>query len=224
MEWRRDAVDMYAFHLQDPPTYGARRRLRGRDGLAADGTVNGRRPAHRDESLLILEWHQVVLYPADSDTDQLRYQTRVKLPLGWSYATALRVAPGAADNLSFEPTSLTTLIDSTLIAGRYFQSFDLGGAPQVRLHVAADGPAALNLTPEVIAHYKQLVIEARALFGATHYQHYDFLYVLTDQIMPDGRRSRVERQPLALSHFSRRRPAPRGSRPPRARVHAFMER
>ncbi len=56
----------------------------------------------------------------------------------------------------------------------------------MRLHVAADGPAALNLTPEVIARYKQLVLEAQALFGTTHYRHYDFLYVLTDQIMPDG--------------------------------------
>ncbi len=44
----------------------------------------------------------------------------------------------------------------------------------------------VNFTPEAVARYKQLVAEARALFGATHYRHYDFLYVLTDQIMPDG--------------------------------------
>ena len=31
-----------------------------------------------------------------------------------------------------------------------------------------------------------LVREAAALFGATHYDHYEFLWALTDQIMPDG--------------------------------------
>lgn len=186
--WRRDDVDMYAFHVQVPV---------GVTSLDADfevltgprpgGTVNGlEAPRTATQSLLILEWHQVVLYPADSNTDELRYQARVRLPDDWKYATALGTEPSPADSPLFEATSLTTLIDSTLIAGRYFQSFDLGGTPKVQLHVAADGPAALNLTPELVAHYRQLVLEAQALFGATHYRHYDFLYVLTDQIMPDG--------------------------------------
>ncbi len=132
VEWRRDDVDMYAFHLQVPAGVKALDAdFEVVTGLRPDGTVNGlEAPRTATQSLLILEWHQVVLYPDDSNTDELRYQARLRLPDGWSYATALSAAAGATGNLSFEPTSLTTLIDSTLIAGRYFQSFDLGGAPR----------------------------------------------------------------------------------------------
>jgi len=188
MPWRRDDVDMYALHVEIPVgVTSLDADFEVLTALRPDGLVNGlEAPRTATESLLILEWHQVILYPADSNTDELRYQARVRLPDGWKYATALSAAPSPGEYPRFETTSLTTLIDSTLIAGRYFQSFDLGGAPPVRLHVAADGPAALNFTPQVVARYKQLVVEAQALFGATHYRHYDFLYVLTDQIMPDG--------------------------------------
>ncbi|MBV8742945.1 MAG: M61 family metallopeptidase [Sinobacteraceae bacterium] len=187
--WRRDAEDMYAFHLEIPQGVAAiEATFDVLTGLRPDGVVNGlEAPRTATESLLVLEWHQVVLYPADSTTDQLLFQPTIQLPEGWKHATALSPADeSTAATLVFQPVSLTTLVDSTLIAGRYFQSFDLGGHPMVHLHVAADGPAALRLTPAVIEHYRRLVQEARALFGATHYRHYDFLYVLTDQIMPDG--------------------------------------
>jgi predicted metalloprotease with PDZ domain len=188
LPWRRDDVDMYALHLEVPP--GASEieaDFEVLTGLRPDGVVNGlEAPRTATESLAILEWHQAVLYPADSDTDQLRYQAQVHLPAGWHYATALEATGTQPDVVSFAPTSLTTLLDSTLLAGRYFQSYELGGEPRVRLHIAADAPAALNFTPEVLGHYRELVVQARRLFGATHYRHYDFLYVLTDQIMPDG--------------------------------------
>jgi predicted metalloprotease with PDZ domain len=188
LPWRRDDVDIYAFHL-DVPT-GATSLEADFEVLTTlrpDGLVNGlEAPRTATESLAVLEWHQVVLYPAGANTDDLRYQASVRLPTGWRYASALRAEQPVEDGARFPPVSLTSLVDSTLIAGRYMQSFDLGGAPPVRLHVAADGPAALNITPATLEHYRRLVAEATALFGATHYRHYDFLYVLTDQILPDG--------------------------------------
>jgi len=56
----------------------------------------------------------------------------------------------------------------------------------VNLHIAADTAVALNMSAEMQAHFRRLVPEAAALFGATHYRHYDFLWALTDQISPDG--------------------------------------
>ncbi len=186
--WHRDELDMYAFHLDVPA--GIQRldvSFEVLTTLRPDGLVNGlEAPRTATDALAILEWHQVVLYPADSDTDDLRYQAQVLLPGGWRYATALRAVRELPDTVMFEPTSLTTLLDSTLLAGRYLESFELGGDPPVRLHVAADGPAAMNFTPRILANYRRLVTEAQLLFGATHYRHYDFLYALTDQIMPDG--------------------------------------
>lgn len=188
IHWRRDDVDMYAFHLDVPAGADSiEAHFQILTGPRPDGTVNGlEAPRTATESLLVLEWHQVVLYPADADAGALSCQASVRLPPGWRYASALTSTGNGADSVTFEPASLATLVDSTLIAGRYFRSFDLGGQPAVRLQVAADGPAALQVAPAVIDRYRQLVVEARALFGATHYRHYDFLYVLTDQIMPDG--------------------------------------
>jgi predicted metalloprotease with PDZ domain len=186
--WRRDDLDMYAFHLEVPS--GASTLDADFEVLTSprpDGLVNGlEAPRTATESLAILEWHEAVLYPADSNTDQLEYQAEVRLPAGWKYATALRAAQEGAESVRFEPTTLTTLVDSTLLAGRYLESFDLGGSPPVRLHVAADSAVALHFPAETLAHYRRLVAEAQALFGHAHYRHYDFLYALTDQIMPDG--------------------------------------
>ncbi len=123
----------------------------------------------------------------------------MRLPAGWKYATAL-TATGVKDGaVEFSPVSLTTLADSTLLAGRYVKELALGGSPAVTLHLAADTPVALNLTPATEAHYRALVREAAALFGATHYDHYEFLWALTDQIMPDGlehHESSDDRSPL----------------------------
>jgi predicted metalloprotease with PDZ domain len=54
------------------------------------------------------------------------------------------------------------------------------------LNLAADSAAALALSDEQIAAYSRLVREAGALFGARHYDHYDFLVSLTNSFYPNG--------------------------------------
>ena len=188
LPWRRDDVDMYAFHVDVPAGESELDAdFEVVTALRPDGLVNGlEAPRTATESLAIIEWHQVVLYPENATTDALTYQASIQLPAGWRYASALRAEASSAQGTRFGPTSLTTLIDSTLVAGRHLESFDLGGEPGVTLNVLADGPAALNVTDATLARYRALVREAQVLFGATHYRHYDFLYTLTDQIMPDG--------------------------------------
>ena len=187
LPWRRDAVDMNAFHLEIPAgVLNLEADLEILTSPAPDGVVPGlETPRTATESLLILEWNQLLLYPAGSRSDDLTYQASVHLPPGWKFATALSTV-AVADAVQFAPVSLTTLVDSTLLAGRHVREFPLGGTPSVTLHVAADTPDALNMNADTQAHYRRLVREAAALFGATHYDHYEFLWALTDQIMPDG--------------------------------------
>lgn len=188
LSWRRDAVDMNAFHLEIPAGVAVLEAdLEILTAPAPDGVVQGlETPRTATDSLLILEWNQLILYPADSRSDDLIYQASVRLPSGWKFASALTTVAAVSGPVQFAPVSLTTLVDSTLFAGRYMKEIALGGSPTVTLHVAADAPVALNMSAETEAHYRRLVREAAALFGATHYDHYDFLWSLTDQIMPDG--------------------------------------
>jgi predicted metalloprotease with PDZ domain len=201
LPWRRDAVDLYAFHLEVPS--GVNRLgvdLEIDTSIAPDGVVQGHEtPRTATESLLILEWNQLVLYPQDARADDLPYRASLRLPDGWKFASALETASSTTGGAEFAPVSLTTLVDSTLLAGRHMRDIALGGTPPVKLHIAADTPSALNLSSATEAHLRALVREAAALFGATHYDRYDFLYALSDQIMPDGiehHQSSDDRSPL----------------------------
>src|SRR6267378_6014189 len=173
LPWRRDAVDLNAFSVDIPAgVTSLEADLEILTAPAPDGVVQGlESPRTATESLLILEWHQLMLYPAGTRSDDVSYQASVHLPVGWKFATALRTTAATADGAQFAPVSLTTLLDSTLLAGRYFRDIPLGGAPAVTLHIAADTAVALNMNAETQAHYRRLVREAGELFGATHYNH-----------------------------------------------------
>jgi predicted metalloprotease with PDZ domain len=201
LAWHRDSIDLYAFHLEIPPgVTQLDADLEMLTSPAPDGVVQGlETPRTATESLLILEWNQLLLYPAGARSDELTYQASVRVPSGWKLASALRITSEDLDRVQFAPVSLTTLVDSTLLAGRYFRELPLGGTPAVTLHIAADTPVALNMSSATAEHYRRLVREANALFGATHYEHYEFLWALTDQIMPDGlehHESSDDRSPL----------------------------
>ena len=61
-----------------------------------------------------------------------------------------------------------------------------GADNQVFLDVFADKPADLEITPEELQYHKNLVIEAQKLFNSHHYDHYDFLFSLSDTVGGKG--------------------------------------
>jgi predicted metalloprotease with PDZ domain len=184
--WRRDSVDMFAFHIDIPS--GANTLNISLDYLfPADANGTRERPA-ATAKLAVLNWYVVTLYPQGAKTDDLTYLPSVQLPAGWKYGTALRTANESNGEISFSPVSLTTLIDSPLIAGAYMRDIDLapGQQPPHVIHIAADGPQALAANADEVQHLRQLVAETGALFGARHYRRYDFLLTLSDHLPPDG--------------------------------------
>jgi predicted metalloprotease with PDZ domain len=52
----------------------------------------------------------------------------------------------------------------------------------VFLNVMADDPAELVVTPEQLAAHRALVTQADRLFGARHFVHCDFLFLLSDSL------------------------------------------
>ena len=184
--WRRDDVDMYAFHIDVPA--GAEILEAAYDYLSPAEPTGSRERPSSTANLAVLNWYMVTLYPQGLKTDDLIYITSLRLPAGWKYGTALPVAKETADEIEFAPASLTTVVDSPVIAGAYLRHIDLspGQKPPHAVHVAADGPGALEASPVEVQHMRQLVAETGALFGARHYRRYDFLLTLNDRMPQDG--------------------------------------
>jgi predicted metalloprotease with PDZ domain len=185
--WRRDDVDMYAFHLDVPQ--GAEMLEVSLDYLSPPPESSGARDrSDATAKIAILNWYLVTLYPQGIKTDDLTYAASLQLPAGWKYGTALPVATETSEEIAFAPATLTTLIDSPVITGEYFRNIDLapGQKPEHAIHIAADGPAALAASTSEVQHMRQLVAESGVLFGARHYRRYDFLLALSDKMPPDG--------------------------------------
>src|SRR3546814_114662 len=130
--------------------------------------------------MMNLQWEQVSLYPAGIFTRYIPVQLDVTLPDGWTGAAALDGLKVAGNRYSYAPTSYETLVDSPMFAGKYFRKWDLG--QNVTLNVVADEAQYLEAKPDQIARHAALVAEAVALFGVRHFDRYEFLLALTDEL------------------------------------------
>jgi len=183
--WQRDEVDAYAFHVVVPS--GVQELSVSLDAITSSDSAGGGGPA-ASSNLLDLNWNAVVLYPQGAASDAVEFAPSVKLPAGWKFGTALVPAHVAGDEVEFAPVSLTTLVDSPLIAGKHFRRIELDSGSETphEMDIVADSESDLAMTPEDLADYKKLVAETGALFGARHYLQYHFLYTLSDDVGHHG--------------------------------------
>jgi predicted metalloprotease with PDZ domain len=185
LRWRRDPVDMYAFQVEVPP--GADSVEVSAEFLAptyAGGFTSG---SSTTSHLFVFSWNWLLLYPKAAHTDDLTFEPSIRLPAGWKYAAGLDTQSQAGGVVLFKPTSLTMLVDSPVLAGEFFRTVQLSASkPSVELAIAADSAAALEAKPPFLDAMRRLVTEARALFGAEHYEHYTFLFTLSDRVAHFG--------------------------------------
>lgn len=181
LKWRHDAEDMYTFHLDIPK--GASKLDISLDFLSPVGGGDFTAGVSATARLVDLSWNQVVFYPKDFPSKDLTYDASLKLPQGWQFGTALKVAGKDGDVVHFKPVSFNNLVDSPVIAGAYFKQIDL--APKSDVHrymdVVADYPQALQISGKQIQDYRNLVTQADRLFHSHHYNDYHFLYTLSDK-------------------------------------------
>ena len=182
--WTRDPVDIYAFHVTVPA--GAKALDIRFQFLSPTDKSMGRVVVTPD--MLNLQWNAVALYPAGYFARQIMVEPSLRLPEGWQLGTALETASRDGDLVRFKPVDFDTLVDSPLFAGRYFRQIELDpGAPvPVRLNIVADRPGLLEALPDQIAVHRTLVQQAYKLYGAHHYNHYDFLLALSDKMSGIG--------------------------------------
>ena len=180
--WMRDPVDMYAFHValpQGAPTLDVSFQY-----LAPLDPKQSRISAKFAD----LTWNSAVLYPAGYFTRDIKVEPELRLPEGWKFACALEVKSQSGSQVQFKETTVNTLVDSPLYAGVNFKRFDLSTGPDnpVYLDVFAEKPGDLEISPEEVQYHKNLVIEEQKLFQSHHYDHYDFLFSVSDIVSGKG--------------------------------------
>jgi predicted metalloprotease with PDZ domain len=184
--WRRDLVEMFAIHVNVPS--GADQLDITFDFLLTPEAAGFSSGASASAQLALVSWNTVLLYPLGSKPDGIQVTASIKIPDGWKYGTALRIEKEAGSTIRFATVSLTTLIDSPVLTGSHLRKIDLSPKSGVRhtLDMGCESEEGLNISEQQITAYQNLVAEANLLFGAHHYDHYDFLYSLSDHVAHFG--------------------------------------
>jgi len=199
LRWKRDPVDVFAIQVDVPE--GVRSIDLSFDYVSPTSSSQGR--VVMTSELLSLQWNLAAFYPAGYFTRRIMVSSTAILPAGWGYGTALEpidtTAPGT---VRFRPVSFETLVDSPMLAGRHFRHVQL--SPKVRLTIAADDAGELQASDVQIQAHRKLVEQATALFGAEHYDHYDFLLSISDRLGGIGlEHQRSSENGVATGYFTR---------------------
>ena len=180
LSWRRDKVDMYAFHVDVP---------QGVSSIKVQFTVLLNAPTPMSTpSLAVINWNRVLFYQNDINYHHYYIKASIILPPAWGYGTALTAADHVGQRVEFDEVPLTMLVDSPLDMGRYYKKVLLwhqGDAHQW-LDMFADQPQDLDVSQKVLDAYKRMTPEALALYGSRHWYNYHSLLVLSDKIGFEG--------------------------------------
>ncbi|AXK72777.1 M61 family peptidase [Lysobacter sp. TY2-98] len=184
LAWTRDPLNVFAFHVDVPQ--GATSVTAEYQYLTPTDPAQGR--IVMTPNMMNLQWNALVLYPAGHYASRIDTSASVRYPAGFGAATALDVAETKGDTVTYRNVPLDILVDSPIYAGRYGKVIDLapGAKVPVRLNIFADAPKYLEAKPEQIDAHRRLYQQAMKLYGGQHYDHYDFLFSLSDQLGGNG--------------------------------------
>ncbi len=176
--WRRDLTDMYSFHVTVPA--GVSSLDIDYEFLSPDSGGEFGQSVSSTPAIVDLEWNQLILYPAGTASKDIQFTPSVKLPEGWQFGTALDTESSSGGTTHFKTVALNKLVDSPLIAGLHFRRIDLSSdSTPVHIDIVADTDEELAVTAQETQALRNLVKQANTLFGAHHYDHYDFLFTIS---------------------------------------------
>ena len=197
LAWKRDPVDVFAFHVDVPK--GAKALEIEFQFLSATKSDQGR--IVMAPAMLNLQWYSLSLYPAGHYTRRIPVEASATYPEGWSAASAIP-AKKEGSTYSYDKVDYEVLVDSPVFAGRYYREFNLG--ERVDLNVFADNPEELEAKPEQIEKHRNLVTQAIKLFGAQHYDRYEFLFAISAEMGGIGvEHHRSSENGTGLGYFTR---------------------
>ncbi|MGK6324385.1 peptidase M61 [Sphingomonas sp. DT-51] len=194
LRWQRDALDPHAFHLDVPA--GVRsievgfQMVAGSDLLTAD--------------IVKVPWQRLILYPAGWYARNIAVAATLTLPPGLKASTSLATKRVHGATTGFAATSLETLLDAPVLAGRYVSNLPLtpAGSGAVTLDLVALRSGDLAVPRERLDELKRLIVQTRAVFGPAPFRHYDILARLSDDGSAGGTEHRASSEnELASTHF-----------------------
>jgi predicted metalloprotease with PDZ domain len=172
VRWRRDPYEPHAFHVDVPA--GAK-AIDVRFQMVAGGDLLTR-------DIVSVPWQRLVLYPAGWYARNIRVAASLTLPAGLHGFTALRAEADGGTTLRFAETTLESLLDAPVLAGRYTRQVPLTapGTGSVTLDLVAQRPADLVVSFGRVAELRALIAQMTAVLGTTPFAHYDILAHLGD--------------------------------------------
>ncbi len=173
--WKRDPIDVYAFHIDVPA--GVKKLEASFDFVSA--TVGDQGRIVMTPNLMSLQFFSLSLYPAGYFVRRIPIEAKVTYPTGWTASSAVD-ARVAGNVYSYEKTSYDILMDSPVLAGRYYRQLKL--SDRVTIETYADSAEELAAKPEQIEAHAKLVDQAKKTFGVEHYDHYRFLLSISDEL------------------------------------------
>jgi predicted metalloprotease with PDZ domain len=158
IEWRRDTIDVHAFHLTLP--VGARSLMLDFQYLPS------RSSARLRPEMVDVEWQHLLLYPAGWFARDIPVAAQKGLR-AFTALTPLHTDDTPADLLAFAPETLDRLVDAPVYAARYTRQLDLSSTSHVPVHLdlLADKPADLDVSLTDLAELRALVVQASKVFG-----------------------------------------------------------
>lgn len=170
--WRRDPYAPHAFHVEIPAGTSVIdvrfQMVAGADLLTPD--------------VVSVPWQRLTLYPAGWYARNIPVAASLRLPDGLRAFTALKVERADGPTLYFGQTTLESLLDAPVLAGRYTAQVPLtaSGPGAVALDLVALRPADLGVPAARVAELRSLIGQMRAVFGSTPFDRYDILARLDD--------------------------------------------
>ncbi len=180
LAWKRHPIAVNQFHVDCPP--GTTAIDVAFQFLSPTDASQGRVLCTAD--LLCLPWNAVLLYPAGHYARQIAIEPSLTLPVDWELACAVERSGRDGETWRFARVPLDVLIDSPVLAGRHFRRVRL--ADDVHLNLVADQPHLLAATPEQIAPHVAVVEQADRLFRARHFDRFEMLLALSDELSGAG--------------------------------------
>lgn len=181
LPWRRLPREPFAFAVEVP---------RGVEQLDLEYQVlsplqDSQGPVVVTPGVVAVRWHGLLLYPRGVPVEAQQVEAAVRVPDGWSLATALDVKARSAARVSFEAVSVGALVDSPVWAAAHLKRYELGteGSAPAGLNVLADSPEDLQVGPEPLAAWRALLEQASRIFGPPPFRRYEFLLGLNAGFM-----------------------------------------